>query len=142
MACDWRPSCSAAHPTTPRCSGHRVERPADDSESLWASLKVTAALFERCALVIGLDSGAAHLAGAVGTPTVRLYGPAPVAKYGPWPRTAPDQRVLTTDQLACVPCGYLEDPPCGARSEPACLLALSVEKVLGAAKACLDTTEN
>ena len=103
---------------------------------------MTAALFERCALVIGLDSGALHVAGAVGTPTVRLYGPAPVAKYGPWPGAARDQRVLVTDDLACVPCGHLEDPPCGARSEPACLLALSVEQVVGAAKAVLERTEN
>src|SRR5205823_12366839 len=41
------------------------------------SLDVSAALYARCALVVSVDSGAGHLAAAVGTPTVRLYGPAP-----------------------------------------------------------------
>jgi heptosyltransferase-2/heptosyltransferase-3 len=105
------------------------------------SLEITAALFERCALVIAPDSGAAHLAAAVGTPTVRLYGPAPSSRYGPWPRRA-DQQVLTTDALACVPCGDLEHPPCGARAEPACMLAVGIADVLTAAKAVLAGPEN
>jgi ADP-heptose:LPS heptosyltransferase len=104
-------------------------------------LDVTAALFERCRLVIGADSGATHLASAVGTPTVRLFGPAPTWKYGPWPQRA-DQVALATNALACVPCGHLQDPPCGARTEPACMLALDVERVLSAANALLARTEN
>jgi heptosyltransferase-2/heptosyltransferase-3 len=100
-------------------------------------LDQAAALYARCALFIGLDGGAAHLAAAVGTPTLRLYGPAPVAVYGPWPRR-PDQRVLVTGQLTCVPCGNLEAPPCAATSLPACLLALGVDDVLTAAEAQLD----
>ncbi len=93
------------------------------------SLDVTAAIFERCHLVIGLDGGAAHLAAAVGTPTIRLYGPVSPDVFGPWPRALPDQHVLSTRTLSCVPCGHLESPPCGARSLPACLLAIDVEAV-------------
>lgn len=100
------------------------------------SLVASAALFERAQLLIGLDGGAAHVAAALGVPTVRLYGPAPVTTYGPWP-PAPDQRALVTSKLACVPCGALENPPCGAQEEPACLLALSTEEVLRAANAVL-----
>ena len=100
------------------------------------SLDVSAALYQRCALVIALDSGAAHLAAAVGTPTVRLYGPAPPDTFGPWPRRA-DQHVLMTRRLACVPCGHLEAPPCGARALPACMLALGVDDVLNVARAQL-----
>jgi heptosyltransferase I len=82
-------------------------------------------------VVVGLDSGAAHLAAAVGTPTVRLYGPASSAVFGPWPARA-DQRVLLTRAFTCAPCGYLEAPPCGATTLPACLLALNVDDVLKA----------
>jgi ADP-heptose:LPS heptosyltransferase len=95
------------------------------------SLSVSAALYERCALLVGPDGGAAHLAAAVGTPTVRLYGPAPSDVFGPWPPRE-DQRVLMTDALSCVPCGHLAAPPCGAITLPACLLALGVDDVLNA----------
>jgi hypothetical protein len=50
--------------------------------------------------------------------------------FGPWPRGDAEQRGLVTHELACVPCGNLEDPPCGARTLPACMLALSVDDVL------------
>jgi ADP-heptose:LPS heptosyltransferase len=95
-------------------------------------LGVSAALYARCALVIGPDGGGPHLAAAVGTPTIRLYGPASPARFGPWPPRQ-DQRVLTTRALACVPCGHLEDPPCGARVLPACMLGLGVDQVLATA---------
>jgi len=100
-------------------------------------LNTSAALYQRCALLVSPDSGAAHLAAAVGTPTLRLYGPAPVGVFGPWPSRS-DQRVLVSDGLACVPCGYLESPPCGATTLPACMLALGVEEVLKAVRAQLD----
>src|SRR5205823_8434035 len=95
------------------------------------SLEVSAAIYERCALLVTVDGGAGHLAAAVGTPTVRLYGPAPPDVFGPWP-PRPDQRVLITHKLECVPCGHLESPPCGARERPACMLALGVSDVLKA----------
>jgi heptosyltransferase-2/heptosyltransferase-3 len=101
------------------------------------TLDVAAALYQRCAVVVGLDGGAAHLAAALGTPTVRLYGPAAVSRFGPWPRRV-DQRVLVADGLACVPCGHLEAPPCGARALPACMLALDVDDVLNAIRAQLN----
>jgi ADP-heptose:LPS heptosyltransferase len=101
------------------------------------TLNTSAALYQRCALLVGPDSGAAHLAAAVGTPTLRLYGPAPVEVFGPWPPRA-DQRVLVETGLACVPCRHLESPPCGATTLPACLLALGVEDVLKAVKTQLD----
>ena len=100
-------------------------------------LNTSAALYQRCALLVGPDGGAAHLAAAVGTPTVRLYGPAPIEVFGPWPPRA-DQRVLVAGELACIPCGHLESPPCAATTLPACMLALSVDDVLKAVKAQLD----
>jgi ADP-heptose:LPS heptosyltransferase len=102
------------------------------------SLSISAALFERCALLVGLDGGQAHLGAAVGTPTVRLYGPAPSDVFGPWPPRAADHRVLVASGLSCVPCGQLEAPPCGATTLPACMLALGVDDVLNAVSAQLD----
>ena len=98
------------------------------------SLDVSAAIYQRSRLVVTVDSGAAHLAAAVGTPTVRLYGPAPPASFGPWPPRH-DQRVLMTSKLACAPCGDLEAPPCGALALPACMLALGVDDVLNSIRA-------
>lgn len=95
------------------------------------SLGVLGAVLERCQLAVGPDNGPLHIAAAVGTPTVRLYGPAPVARFGPWPGE-PSQRALVTDRLPCVPCGNLVDPPCQAAVEPPCMLALRVESVLAA----------
>jgi ADP-heptose:LPS heptosyltransferase len=97
------------------------------------SLEVSAALYALCQLVISVDSGAGHLAAAVGARTIRLYGPAPATVFGPWP-PRPGQLVLSASALACVPCGALESPPCGARSSPACLLAIQVDDVLNAVR--------
>lgn len=99
-------------------------------------LEVSAAIYQRSAVLVAPDGGAAHVAAVVGTPTVRLYGPAPVDVFGPWPPRS-DQRVLIDSHLACSPCGYLEGPPCGATALPACLLALGVEDVLNAVGALL-----
>jgi ADP-heptose:LPS heptosyltransferase len=101
------------------------------------SLEVSAAIYARCDLVVTVDSGVGHLAAAVGTPTVRLYGPAPAMVFGPWPHRA-DQRVLATEHLACAPCGHLQSPPCGATATPACMLALDIDDVLNTIKAELD----
>jgi heptosyltransferase III len=101
------------------------------------SLGITAAMYRRCALLVGLDGGGPHLAAAVGTRTVRLYGPAPSDVFGPWPPRAVDQQVLLAAGLSCVPCGNLEAPPCGATTLPACMLALGVEDVLNAASRLL-----
>jgi ADP-heptose:LPS heptosyltransferase len=101
------------------------------------SLEVSAAMYARCALVVTVDSGAGHLAAAVGTPTVRLYGPASPSIFGPWPSGSRQQTLMTT-ALACAPCGYLESPPCGARSAPACMLALDVGDVLNAVSVQLE----
>jgi heptosyltransferase-2/heptosyltransferase-3 len=91
-------------------------------------LGVLAAVLARCAVAVGPDNGPIHLAAAVGTPTVRLYGPASAAVFGPWP-AGPDQVALQTHRLSCVPCGSLTNPPCGAETEPACLLMLTVDQV-------------
>jgi ADP-heptose:LPS heptosyltransferase len=49
------------------------------------SLAETAAVIARCRLYVGNDSGVAHLAAAVGTPVVEVFGPTDPRRYGPVP---------------------------------------------------------
>jgi heptosyltransferase III len=67
------------------------------------SLLVTAALIERCALFIGNDSCPLHIAAAVGTPAVGIYGPSSVQQFHPI--GAPGYRYRTVHaNLPCSPC--------------------------------------
>jgi ADP-heptose:LPS heptosyltransferase len=49
------------------------------------SIGETAALIETSDLYVGNDSGVAHLASAVGTPVVVVFGPTDPRRYGPVP---------------------------------------------------------
>jgi ADP-heptose:LPS heptosyltransferase len=52
-------------------------------------LLTAAAVLERAALFIGNDTGIMHIAAAMGTPTLGLFGPSLAEHYAPWgPRTA------------------------------------------------------
>ncbi len=48
------------------------------------ALSVVAACLKRCSMFIGNDTGLMHMAAAMGTPTLGLFGPSPVTQYGPW----------------------------------------------------------
>ncbi len=48
------------------------------------SLLQAAAVLERAAYFVGNDSGPGHLAAAVGTPTLTLFGPGEPERYHPW----------------------------------------------------------
>ena len=85
-----------------------------------------AALCARAGLLVGPDSGIAHLAVAVGARAVVLFGPSDPLKWGP----PPDGGVALREPLPCSPCsmfGYTK--PCRSR---ACMAALSVDRVLAA----------
>jgi heptosyltransferase-2/heptosyltransferase-3 len=119
-------------PLVDAVAGQACARPPVAQGLSWDGL---AALFQQVDLVLGMDSGPLHLATAVGTPTVRIYGPTDPRIYGP----AGDggrHRVLQGD-LACQPCGNLIAPPCGYRDAPPCLAAVSIEAVVAAARAAL-----
>lgn len=96
-----------------------------------------AALYARCALVLGPDSGPLHLAAAVGTPTVRLFGPADPALFGPHQADGP--HIVVASAWPCAPCGRLDYPAellpyhrCMAGVLPARVLAVA-QRVLGRA---------
>ncbi len=94
-----------------------------------------AALYERCALVLGSDSGPLHLAVAVGVATLHLYGPVSVAKFGPW--GDPERNAALTSPWACAPCHRL-DWPSEALAAHACVAAIRPEDVLAVAQRLLQ----
>ncbi len=93
-----------------------------------------AAVLERLDLFITGDTGPMHLAAAVGTPLVALFGPSDPARWGPLSNSA---RIVRAD-LWCSPCNRIRRPParCTGRL-PDCLALVEVEGVCGAAEELL-----
>jgi heptosyltransferase-2 len=66
------------------------------------SLLASAELIGRCAVLVTNDSAPLHLASAMGTPTVAIFGPTvPEFGFGP---LAPRATVVGHDTLPCRPC--------------------------------------
>jgi len=63
-------------------------------------LHVLPAVFQCCRLVIGVDTVALHLAAAVGTPTIGLFGPSSPVIWAPRGKG----HAVVTKAYACVPC--------------------------------------
>jgi ADP-heptose:LPS heptosyltransferase len=104
----------------------RVAPPAPSPQALGA-------LIRRCRLVVANDSGPVHVATAVGTPVVAIFGPSNDRAWGPYPAHDPAHRVVR-ESLACAPCiwrGHSFGTPqgCPART---CLAILEVPSVLAA----------
>ncbi|MEA3459698.1 MAG: lipopolysaccharide heptosyltransferase II [Chloroflexota bacterium] len=91
------------------------------------------ALLEEANLFIGHDTGAMHLAVAVGTPVVAIFGPSDPRMYGPC-----GKGVALWHDVGCNPCfvrgRWRED--C---HEFRCIEAVTVEEVLEAALALLNS---
>ena len=96
------------------------------------SLRGSGALLQRARLFVGNDTGVMHLAAAVGTPVVALFGPTDPAMYAPY---AARQHVIWHPQT-CGPC-FRESkrrPVC--RME--CMTSITVDEVVDAALALLE----
>jgi heptosyltransferase-1 len=97
-------------------------------------LLTLAGVLERCALLVTGDTGPMHLAAAVGTPVVGVFGPSQPARYAP--RIAA-HRVVRID-LWCAPCNLIRQPPERCRGViPDCLQGVTVDAVCEAADALL-----
>ncbi len=94
------------------------------------TIRQVAALMQRARLVITNDSASLHVATAMQTPVVSLFGPTDPRKYGP---RGPRDRVIRR-RLFCSPC---EQPLCRFNHE--CMRFVSVEEVYDAAQHILRT---
>jgi len=99
------------------------------------SLEETAALIKRCELFITNDTGPMHIAAAVGTKVLAIFGSSCEHRFGPWKV----HEVIATD-LACRPCnrGHALDrcERC-IYDEPRCLLEVTVQSVFRRADSML-----
>lgn len=91
------------------------------------------ALVRHCGLVVGNDSGVIHVATAVGTPVVAVFGPSNDRAWGPYP-LGDARHAVVRETLACAPCvhrGHSFGTPqgCAART---CLSILEPASVLTA----------
>lgn len=108
--------------------------PAEDSgtgriaSAAGLDLPATAALLRKCRALVAGDTGQMHLATAVGTPVVALFGPT-VEAFGFFPYRA-KATVLQLD-LACRPCSAQGSPACPLKHHR-CLQDLQPDLVLEA----------
>ncbi|HEV2471753.1 MAG TPA: glycosyltransferase family 9 protein [Chthonomonadales bacterium] len=122
------------------------------------SLKELAAVLQASSLHIGGDTGSMHIAAALGTPVVGIYGPTDPAHAGPWGQLdrVLERRTLcanecgvrrcvrTTDAQLVSRVGVVEEPASPrAHDEPTavCLAAIPASEVLRKAGEVLYATE-
>ncbi|HEX6137201.1 MAG TPA: putative lipopolysaccharide heptosyltransferase III [Casimicrobiaceae bacterium] len=87
------------------------------------TLPELAALTARARAFVGVDSAPMHIAAAMGTPTLALFGPSGEHEWGPWMVA---QRVVVSRAHPCRPCGI---DGCGGGKVSECLTTLAVEDV-------------
>ncbi|MGQ9661431.1 MAG: glycosyltransferase family 9 protein [Kiritimatiellia bacterium] len=96
------------------------------------ALPQTAAVLAAARLFVGPDSGLAHLAVALGTPTVVLFGPSDPLKWG----FENSRHAVVSRKLPCAPCfifGYHR--PCRSVR---CMKEIRVEDVVACCRAILE----
>jgi heptosyltransferase II len=106
----------------------RAEVAADLS---FLPIDALAAAIARVQLLVACDSGPVHLATAVGTPVLALFGPTSATRWGP----PPPGRALSLG-LACAPCSNHGGDHC-PEGHHRCLADLAPEAVLAAARELL-----
>jgi heptosyltransferase-3 len=100
------------------------------------SLPELTALAARASLFVGNDSGVAHVAAAVGTPSVVVFGSSNVAHWRPW-TTAPAE--VVREEMPCAPCpGYT----CAEFDAPECIRRVPVERVNAAVERVLAAADS
>jgi heptosyltransferase-3 len=95
------------------------------------ALRELAALIGEARAFVGVDSAPMHIAAAMGTPVVALFGPSGDIEWGPWRVRA---RVVASAAHPCRPCG---NDGCGGGKVSECLTTLPVERVHAAARELL-----
>jgi heptosyltransferase-2/heptosyltransferase-3 len=91
-------------------------------------VRETMAVIAGLDLFLSPDTGTMHMACAVGTPSVSVFGPSDPARYfsGRGPR-----HVVVRADLWCAPCNLIRKPPaeCAGAEPPECLRLVTVDEV-------------
>lgn len=87
------------------------------------TLKQMAALLTKCDLFFGIDSAPMHIAAAVKTPVVALFGPSGENNWGPWG----EKHIVVKKEMECRPCGK---DGCNGSKKSQCLEQITVEDVI------------
>jgi heptosyltransferase-3 len=87
------------------------------------TLKELAALAKRCDLFFGIDSAPMHIAAAVKTPVIALFGPSGEFNWGPWG----EGHIVITKERDCRPCGR---DGCDGTKRSLCLEEIEIDDVI------------
>ncbi|MFH1867657.1 MAG: lipopolysaccharide heptosyltransferase II [Candidatus Omnitrophota bacterium] len=94
-------------------------------------LLTSAGIIDKARMLIANDGGPLHIAAALGTDTVSIFGPVDDKVYGPYP-VSEKHIVIRNDSLSCRPCyRNFKIPECGHRD---CLNKISAQTVVEAVK--------
>lgn len=97
------------------------------------NIKQFAALVKRCNLFITNDTGAMHVAAAMNTPMVAIFGPGYLDRYRPYGN--PDRFFVLHKKVDCAPCDLIR---CNSLK---CFKLILVEEVLNAAYTVLQRSQ-
>jgi ADP-heptose:LPS heptosyltransferase len=96
------------------------------------SLRETMAVLQRMDLFLSPDTGTMHMACAVDTPSVSVFGPSDPARYfSGGSGHSGTRHVVVRAELWCAPCNLIRKPPleCAQAEAPECLQLVSVDAV-------------
>lgn len=95
------------------------------------NLKELGAIIQRASLLLCVDTVALHMASALKTPVVALFGPTSEINWGPWMHPC---SIVLFEKMPCRPC--FKDGCAGSKMSD-CLFSLSPLQVIAAAKQLL-----
>ena len=96
----------------------------------------SAALLEMANAVVANDTSIIHLAEAMRTPSIALFGPT-VKEFGYAPMLAQSRLIETDLALRCRPCSRTGKGTCKNRDQQICMYSISTQKVWDAAQLLL-----
>jgi heptosyltransferase II len=100
------------------------------------SLKQLAEISRRCTLFISVDTGPLHIAAAMGTKVIGLYGPNTPVKWGPYG----NGHITIYKGLECSPCTKQYLGQVSNCKDPICMKNITVEDVKSAVRQILSKT--
>ena len=131
----------ADRPLAERLARGLAARPIDLTGRL--STRETMAVIAALDLFLSPDTGPMHMACAVDTPSVSVFGPSDPARYFSGGTGAPGTRhVVVRHELWCAPCNLIRKPPaeCAGADAPECLREVTPQAVYAAAVRLLEAT--